>query len=734
MRFVPFKKKLNLAAKFNLLTIALVLATSVGICLFVIRLETTNYYGELLNHGTTIADTTAKNCEFGIYTENQASLLPVLESLSTDPEIAYVSIMNRQRRALASLVFKGSGEPPEPAVPMSNDLATVVHRDLIDRRDGQQYIEVLCPVMSAGSNDITDVLLGSDTGARQPVVIGYLRLGLTQEGLHKRIQQLLVSITLFTSMLVMVGIGLTIFLTRKITSPLGRLTAATQDVADGRFDSRVEIHTNDEIGVLARSFDYMRGRLRAFHDQVEERTNEITATNERLVQEIGARKTVEEQLQHDALHDSLTGLPNRALFMDRLVHAMAMAQRRKDFIFAVLFVDLDRFKVVNDSLGHVVGDQLLIALGQRVVNCLMPHDTVARLGGDEFAILLEDIRGIGNATFIAERIGTSLEAPFQVAGHEVFATASIGIALCVREYEHPDEVLRDADTAMYKAKSSGRAQYSVFEPGMHAHAVERLRLETDLRRAVERNEFVVFYQPIFSLSTNYIVGFEALVRWQHPERGLLNPADFLKMADETGIIVAIDRLVLREASRQMREWMTRFPGNGISFIGTNLSNKQITQPDFVDYVSRVLKETGLSPKYLKLEITENVIIENPEETIAMLTRLKALGVQLYIDDFGTGYSSLSYLHQLPIDGLKIDRSFIKRMGEHGENQEIIKTIMLLARDMNFNVISEGLEIEHQTEQIRALGCEYGQGYIFSKPVDSSRATVLFEYPGGSHKE
>jgi EAL domain-containing protein (putative c-di-GMP-specific phosphodiesterase class I) len=244
----------------------------------------------------------------------------------------------------------------------------------------------------------------------------------------------------------------------------------------------------------------------------------------------------------------------------------------------------------------------------------------------------------------------------------------------------------------------------------------------------------VYYQPIFSLATHYIVGFEALVRWQHPERGLLEPEAFLKMADETGIIVSIDRLVLRQACRQMREWMTQFPGNGLSFISTNLSNKQISQPDFVDYVSRVLKETGVSPQHLKLEITENVIIENPEETVAMLTRLKALGVHLYIDDFGTGYSSLSYLHQLPIDGLKIDRSFIKRMGEHGENQEIIKTIMLLARDMNINVISEGLEVEHQMAQIKALGCEYGQGYIFSKPVDSGSAGILFENPQGVHRE
>ena len=465
-------------------------------------------------------------------------------------------------------------------------------------------------------------------------------------------------------------------------------------------------------------------QLRLLRDDLIQRTTEITAANERLLNEIGARKTVEEQLQYDALHDALTGLPNRALFMDRLVHVMSMAQRHKDFIYAVLFVDLDRFKVINDSLGHVIGDQLLVALGKRLMNCIRPLDTVARFGGDEFAILLEDISGIGNATFIAERIGTSMNAPFLVAGHEVFATASIGIALCLREYENPDEVLRDADTAMYTAKSSGRAQYCVFEPGMHAHAVERLRLETDLRRAVERNEFVVFYQPIISIATNYIVGFEALVRWLHPERGVLDPDAFLKMADETGMIVSIDRIVLREACRQMQEWLVHHSREGLSFISTNLSNKQMVQPDLVDYVDRVLKETGLNPERLKLEITEEVIVDNPDKMLALLNRLKALGVQLYIDDFGTGYSSLSHLHRLPIDGLKIDRSFIKNMGDHGENQEIIKTIMLLARDLNISVIAEGVETRSQMGQIQSLGCEQGQGHLFSRPVDSDRARVL----------
>jgi diguanylate cyclase (GGDEF)-like protein len=466
--------------------------------------------------------------------------------------------------------------------------------------------------------------------------------------------------------------------------------------------------------------------------EVALKTEAMALTVEKMQEEISARKVAEGQLQHDALHDALTGLPNRALFNDRLSHTILMAKRRKDFIYAVLFVDLDRFKVINDSLGHVIGDQLLIALGQRLVTCLRPHDTVARLGGDEFSILLEDIGGIGNATYIADRIGTAMRAPFTLTDREVFATASIGIALCAGEYEHPDQVLRDADTAMYEAKAGGRAQYVVFEPGMHAHAVARLHLETDLRKAIERKEFVIFYQPILSLTTNSIVGFEALVRWQHPERGLLNPGDFIKMADETGMIVSIDRLVLREACRQMKEWMERHPSDRLSFISTNLSNKQMVQPDLVDYVERVLKETGLDSKNLKLEITEEVIIENPDKMVALLTRLKALGVQIYIDDFGTGYSSLSHLHRLPIDGLKIDRSFIKSMGDHGENQKIIRTIILLAHDLNIGVIAEGVETANQMGHIKSLGCEQWQGYLFSKPVDGDSARTLLEKTETAH--
>jgi len=549
--------------------------------------------------------------------------------------------------------------------------------------------------------------------------IGSCLFMLRLENIASSLPNALISLWPFAVPLILIGGGLSFLLAHRFTSPLAQLKTAAHDISKGKFDSPLNVHANDEIADLAQSFDHMRHSLIAYHIQVEHHTAE-------LMMEISMRKTIENQLQHDAFHDGLTNLPNRVLFIDRLRHAMQISKRHREYLYAVLFLDLDRFKVINDSLGHSTGDRLLVEFGKRLVACLKTSDTVARLGGDEFAILLEDIGGLSNATYIAERINESLEPSFIMGGHEIFTAASIGIALGSLAYESPDEILRDADTAMYHAKTNDRARFAVFEPGMHAHALERMHLETELRRAIERKELLTFYQPIYRLESNRLAGFEALVRWQHPVRGLVYPGDFVKMAEETGMIVAIDRLVLREACRQMAEWQKQCGEDALQFMSVNMSNKQMVQPDLVDFVKQVLHDTELDPCALKLEITENVIIENPEEMIDTLSRLKALGVRLYIDDFGTGYSSLSYLHRLPIDGLKIDRSFINNMGENGENQQIVRTIILLAHDMNIDCIAEGLETWIQVAQVTSLRCEYGQGYLFSKPVKNSEARTLIQ--------
>ena len=718
-------KELGLAAKFNLLAISLILATSIGICFFMIRLEVSDSYAELLRHGKTIADTTSKNCAYGVYTGDRASLVPVLDGLSADSDIAYVSVLNLAGRVLENRVFQEVAEIPPFPFDDIGQVKTAAARDVTDGRNDRRYLEILSPVF--GRDGGPKVLVPG--GRLQPAtrIIGYLRLGLKQDGFGRRIRQLLISTILVTTVIVLFGSFFSVFLSKRITSPIQRIIKATQDIAEGKFDTTLDIRGHDEIAELARAFEHMRGSLRDYHLQIEERTTELTASNDLLRKEVGARLAAEKQLLHEAFHDALTGLPNRELFVDRLTHTIGIAKRRKDYLYGVLILDIDRFKVINDSLGHIAGDQLLIAVGQRLIACVRPGDTVVRLGGDEFGILLEDVGGPGNAVYIAGRIITALTVPFTVTGgHEVFTSGSIGIALSAVEYNFAEQVMRDADTAMYQAKSSSNARYVVFEPGMHANALERLRLETELRRAVERKEFVVYYQPIVSLHTNSLSGYEALVRWRHPERGVLNPGDFVQMADETGMIVAIDRLVMREACRQMQVWHGQASGHERAFISVNLSHKQMAQPDLVAHVEEVLRDTGLDPGSLKLEITENVIIENPEEAIAMLGRLKALGVRLFIDDFGTGYSSLSYLHRLPIDGLKIDRSFIKNMGEHGENQQIVRTIMLLARDLHIAVIAEGVETDYQLSLIKSMDCEFVQGYIFSKPVDAVQALTCLK--------
>jgi diguanylate cyclase (GGDEF)-like protein/PAS domain S-box-containing protein len=448
-----------------------------------------------------------------------------------------------------------------------------------------------------------------------------------------------------------------------------------------------------------------------------------------VMREATERKQAEEQLRRNAFHDSLTGLPNRLMFMERLAQTVDYIQQDPGFQFALLFLDLDRFKVINDSLGHLIGDQLLVAIARRLESCLHRSDLVARLGGDEFTILLEDIHDVGEATKVADRIHRALAQPFNLSGHEVFTSVSIGIAMSSSmDLTRAEDLLRGADIAMYRAKAQGKSCHEVFTNEMHQNVMTLMEMENDLRRAIERQEFQLFYQPIVSLSSGRVAGFEALVRWQHPEKGFISPGEFIALAEETGLIIPLGHWVLNEACTQLRKWQVKFSHHLPLSVSVNLSSRQFTQPNLPEQIGAILESTRLSPNLLKLEITESAIMENTESAMAMLMKIKAMGIQLSVDDFGTGYSSLGYLYRFPMDLLKIDRSFISRVDVDGEKLELVRTITTLAWNLGMDVIAEGVETTKQLAQLKALKCEYGQGNLFSAALCVTEMEAFLSKP------
>ena len=560
-------------------------------------------------------------------------------------------------------------------------------------------------------------------------------------------------------LLIVAGAGRLV--SKGIIDATGRLAEGAAQFGRGNLEHRIKVRTNDELGSLSRSFNNMAETLQ-----------ETMASRNELLQEVRTRKRVEEELRVNtavlsgalegekraslelesamsqlkaamselevaATTDKLTGLPNRAILMKRLEEVMKRSNRDGSR-FAILFLDFDRFKLVNDGLGHNVGDQLLMSIAERLKDILRAGDSAARvdaddndnlsarLGGDEFVILLDRIKDVQDATLVAKRLQQSLEAPHKLGRHEVTATVSIGIVTSELEYDSADEMLRDADTAMYRAKAAGRARHQVFDRAMHDEAVIRLELENDLRHALQHQQFRLVYQPIIDLRTGLAIGFEALIRWDHPERGVISPIDFIPVAEETGLIVPIGGWVLLEACQQLKQWQEQFPWESPLCMNVNISKRQLTQTDLVKTLQNVLRTTRIEPHTLKLEITETAIMDNLNEFNPVLQRIRTCGVYLCIDDFGTGHSSLSCLHEFSIDVLKIDRSFLINMKENRAYAAVTQAIVTLAQNLGMDVVAEGVETPQQVAQLQALEADYAQGYYFAKPLPPEEAAAFLQ--------
>ncbi|MGB8931489.1 MAG: EAL domain-containing protein [Anaeromyxobacteraceae bacterium] len=513
--------------------------------------------------------------------------------------------------------------------------------------------------------------------------------------------RIILTITIVVTLLV--GVAVALRLISSITRPIDELVRATRAIAAGDLGFSIPVRERNEFGELAEHFNAMSAGLRAGYAALQA--------------EIEERKNAEARLLHDAFHDALTGLPNRALLLDRLQQVIDAARRQPERRFAVLFLDLDRFKVINDTLGHIIGDHLLAAVGRLIEGCLRPGDTVARLGGDEFGVILDEITHPGDTLLVAERVLEALGHSITVDDHDVYVTSSIGVALGRPEHERPEQLLRDADIAMYQAKQKGKACTVVFDAAMHGDVVDRLELEADLRKAVERcDEFLMYYQPIFALPSRRLVGLEALVRWRHPRRGLLEASQFVSLAEESGAILPLGEWVLRTACAQLHAWKARAAVLGQISMSVNVSGRQFRLPTVIETIQRIVRQEAIDPRQLAVEVTESVIMDDVTASTAKLAQLRDLGIQIHVDDFGTGYSSLSYLHRFPITAVKIDRSFVTGLPSHTESEEVIKAIVSIAESLGFDVVAEGVEVEAHVERLQALRCGLAQGFHLAQPM------------------
>ncbi len=704
---------LKLTAKLNLLSITMIVVTSMGIALFLVRQEIADSRRELHSQGKIIASMLADNSEYAVYTTNHESLGQVIQNLSQQPDVAYAAILDENRKVLAERMFRSAGVvPPVPAYRSGKDMWVA---DITDPGSGGGYLDFLMPIMGTATPAPEASHLGNLENRKKRDIIGYVRLGMSQERMHSDIREFLVATVIFTSILVVLGTFVTVMITRRIVAPIRNVATIAREISEGQLGRRMEVASHDEISDLALSFNQMIDHLREYRGQVEDYRRTL---EEKVDQRTRQLKEATEHAFQLAQHDMLTGLPNRAMLTEHLHHALAQASRHERRV-AVLFIDLDHFKNINDALGHDTGDIMLRSTAARLLDSVRESDTVARLGGDEFVVILPDADNERDTSAVAHQILDALARPFELTGKEFHISCSIGISLYPEDGSDATSLVKNADTAMYNAKDSGRNTYRFYTPDMNVRVMERLKMESSLRRGLERNEFFLVYQPQVDLADGAVIGLEALLRWKQPDEGLISPARFIPVAEESGLILPLSEWVLRTACAQTKYWLDQ--GIDPGRVAVNFSMRQFEQQNLVQLVAQILRETGLDARYLELELTETLISRNPGKAIATLSALREMGVDISIDDFGTGYSSLSYLTRFPIHKIKIDRSFVLGIGNDPSDEAVINAIIAMAHSLGLTAIAEGVETEAQLAFLRAHGCDQIQGFLFSRPLPAEKA-------------
>ena len=694
--------RMGLLAKLNLLTIGLIFLTAVAITIFYANQRWRDDDQELRARGRALAAVATELAEYALVRQDKAALERLLDGMGANPDVAYMAVFDGDQRPLVerrftpTLVRAALPDFANDAAPPARGQVGTFDRDIDDRR----YLEFVAPVWPS---------------APEASPVGYVRLGLTYEAQRRQFREQMLGAIGVVSMLVVIAVVATLILTRKLVAPMRRLMRAARAVGSGRLDVYVPAGSSDELGLLTHTFNHMTQRLAESQSEV--------ASYQRTLEEKVAQRTREleiatAQAYKLAQHDILTGLPNRSLLNQRLRQILAQAQRDGTHV-ACLFLDFDHFKRINDTLGHDAGEPLLQALAQRLRSAVRESDSVARLGGDEFVVILPGLPA-EPTTFevmtVLGRVREAFQAPFRLADQTPTLNCSIGVALYPNDALDGVGLIKQADTAMYAAKEAGRNAYRFYTADMNAKVQLRLQLETDMRRGLMDDEFFLVYQPLIEMQTGRACGVEALLRWRDPERGIIGPAEFIPIAEESGMIQALGARVLRDACRQVVQWHRQ---NMHLRLSVNLSVQQLQHDSWLSVVEEALSSSGLAARHLDLEITESVIITHPEKAVNTLMRLKQMGVSVTVDDFGTGYSSLSYLARLPIQGVKIDQRFVHGLDKNRNDEAITQAIIALSHSLGLRCIAEGVETAAQFDFLKAHGCEEAQGYLIAHPLSES---------------